>query len=102
MTEIASRFTASPPLVKAAIGADVTKDELGGPHVHVDASGVEEELARAEAAQAAASYRSANSMSYDDVIDPRQLRDVLLDALVLSDGRSRGPFEPEQHLGIDP
>jgi hypothetical protein len=31
------------------------------------------------------SYRGANSMSYDDVID-----------------RAAGPFEPAQHLGIDP
>ncbi|MEX1007677.1 MAG: carboxyl transferase domain-containing protein, partial [Acidimicrobiia bacterium] len=59
-------------------------------------------LARAEAAQASASYRSANSMSYDDVIDPRNLRNALLDGLTLSDGRARGPFEPTQRRGIDP
>src|SRR5439155_6985275 len=40
MTEGASFFTAGPPLVKAAIGEDVTKEELGGPDVHVVASGV--------------------------------------------------------------
>ena len=57
---------------------------------------------RALAAQASASYRSANSMSYDDVIDPRELRNALLNGLALSDGRAAGPFEPAQHLGIDP
>src|SRR4051812_45119194 len=45
MTEAASLFTAGPPLVKAAIGEDVTKEELGGPQVHVDVSGVAHNLA---------------------------------------------------------
>jgi acetyl-CoA carboxylase carboxyltransferase component len=40
MTEYASMFTAGPPLVKAATGEDVTKEELGGPQIHVDLSGV--------------------------------------------------------------
>ncbi len=36
MTERASMFSAGPPLVKSATGEDVTKEELGGPQVHVD------------------------------------------------------------------
>jgi len=40
MTEHASMFSAGPPLVKAATGEDVTKEALGGPHIHVDLSGV--------------------------------------------------------------
>jgi methylmalonyl-CoA decarboxylase subunit alpha len=40
MTEYASMFTAGPPLVKAATGEEVTKEELGGPQIHVDLSGV--------------------------------------------------------------
>jgi acetyl-CoA carboxylase carboxyltransferase component len=40
MTEQASMFTAGPPLVKAATGEEVTKEELGGPQIHVEASGV--------------------------------------------------------------
>ena len=31
MTEQASIFTAGPPLVKASLGEDITKEELGGP-----------------------------------------------------------------------
>jgi acetyl-CoA carboxylase carboxyltransferase component len=62
----------------------------------------DEALARAEAEQASASYRSANTMSFDDVIDPRQLRNALLHGLALSDGRSTGPFEPASRYGIDP
>ena len=41
-------------------------------------------------------------MGYDDVIDPRQLRNVLLDGLALSEARLRGPFEPGSRHGILP
>jgi len=44
MTADSQLFTAGPPLVKAAIGEDVTKEELGGPQVHVDESGVAHNL----------------------------------------------------------
>ena len=40
MTESASIFAAGPPLVRSATGEDVTKEELGGPQVAADASGV--------------------------------------------------------------
>lgn len=40
MTEAAAMFAAGPPLVKGAIGEIVTKEELGGPDVHVAISGV--------------------------------------------------------------
>ena len=39
MTEQACMFTGGPPLVKAALGEEVTKEELGGPEVCVDAAG---------------------------------------------------------------
>jgi acetyl-CoA carboxylase carboxyltransferase component len=45
MTEAASLFAAGPPLVKAAIGETVTKEQLGGPQVHVAVSGVAHNLA---------------------------------------------------------
>lgn len=44
MTKAASLFVAGPPLVKAALGEDVTKEELGGPQVHVVQSGVAHNL----------------------------------------------------------
>ena len=62
----------------------------------------DEELAAAEDAQASGSYRSANNMSFDDVIDPRDLRNALLDGLALAESRLQGPFEPTRHRGIDP
>jgi acetyl-CoA carboxylase carboxyltransferase component len=40
MTEGAAIFSAGPPLVKAAIGEDVTKHELGGTAIHAVVSGV--------------------------------------------------------------
>jgi methylmalonyl-CoA decarboxylase subunit alpha len=58
--------------------------------------------ARAAAAQAGGSFRVANTMGYDDVIDPRQLRNALLDGLALCEPRLRGPFEPVARRGILP
>lgn len=45
MTQSSSMFAAGPPLVKAATGESVTKEQLGGPQVHVAASGVAHNLA---------------------------------------------------------
>lgn len=49
MTPQASLFVAGPPIVKAAIGEVVTKEELGGPQVHL-ASGVAHNLAEDDGA----------------------------------------------------
>jgi acetyl-CoA carboxylase carboxyltransferase component len=39
MSQAGAMFAAGPPVVKRALGADVTKAELGGPEVHVKISG---------------------------------------------------------------
>jgi len=57
---------------------------------------------RAIAQQAAGSFRAANTMGYDDVIDPRQLRNVIIGGLALSNARSSGPFLPAPSYGILP
>ncbi len=57
MTSFASLFSAGPPLVKDAVGEDVTKEELGGPAVHVDASGVAHNLAADDTAAIALARR---------------------------------------------
>lgn len=49
MTPAASMFVAGPPIVKAAIGEMVTKEDLGGPQVHL-ASGVAHNLAENDGA----------------------------------------------------
>jgi acetyl-CoA carboxylase carboxyltransferase component len=57
MTAGASLFSAGPPLVKAAVGEDVTKEELGGPQVHVDLSGVAHNAVADDAAALALARR---------------------------------------------
>jgi acetyl-CoA carboxylase carboxyltransferase component len=49
MTEAGALFVAGPPIVKGAIGEDVTKEELGGPDVHLRQSGVVHNLAANDA-----------------------------------------------------
>ncbi|HEY5697699.1 MAG TPA: carboxyl transferase domain-containing protein [Acidimicrobiales bacterium] len=46
-----------------------------------------DEQAAAEILQAGGPYRSAHTMGYDDVVDPRDLRDRLLAGLVMAGGR---------------
>lgn len=41
-------FPGGPPVVKAALGQEITKEELGGSHVHVGISGVIDNLATSE------------------------------------------------------
>lgn len=57
MSEAASMFVAGPPLVKAATGEEVTKEQLGGPQVHVAVSGVAHNLAADDAAAIALARR---------------------------------------------
>jgi acetyl-CoA carboxylase carboxyltransferase component len=53
-----------------------------------------EERARVAAEQARASVSAANSLAYDDVIDPRDLRNALLAGLAASEGRHTAPRTP--------
>ncbi len=41
-------FPGGPPVVKAALGYDITKEELGGPHIHTRISGVVDNFAATE------------------------------------------------------
>ncbi|MBS0255294.1 MAG: acetyl-CoA carboxylase carboxyltransferase subunit [Proteobacteria bacterium] len=56
MTPQAALFVAGPPLVKAAIGEEVSKEQLGGPAVHL-ASGVAHNLAADDGAAIALARR---------------------------------------------
>lgn len=105
MTSAASMFVAGPPIVKAAIGEQVTKEELGGPQVHL-ASGVAHNLADNDAAAIALarrylSYMPANAWEHaPDApgadIGPRRL-DGILD-LVSPDARR--PFDVRKLLDM--
>jgi len=53
-------------------------------------------------AELGGAYSAADTMSYDDVIDPRDLRNALLDALRLTTARDAAPAEPRHPHGILP
>lgn len=58
--------------------------------------------ARITAEQAGGAFHVADRLGYDEVIDPRELRNALLQGLVLAAGRSAGPYAPVQWSGITP
>jgi acetyl-CoA carboxylase carboxyltransferase component len=60
-----------------------------------------EERARLAAEQARASVVAGARLSYDDVIDPRDLRNALLSGLSLAEGRASAPRQPGS-MGILP
>ncbi|MGP0030049.1 MAG: acyl-CoA carboxylase subunit beta [Acidimicrobiales bacterium] len=60
-----------------------------------------DERARLAAEQARASITAGSRLSYDDVIDPRHLRDALLAGLSLAEGRHTAP-RPPRATGITP
>jgi acetyl-CoA carboxylase carboxyltransferase component len=68
-----------------------------------EAAGLEADAtALLEHAELGGAYSSADTMGYDEVVDPAELRNALLDALRLSGARRRTPAEPAAHTGILP
>jgi acetyl-CoA carboxylase carboxyltransferase component len=59
----------------------------------------DETRARLVANEASGPWRSANALSYDDVIDPGELRNALLAGLDRARARSAGPVGPVAHVG---
>jgi hypothetical protein len=49
-----------------------------------------------------ASYRSAHGFGFDELIDPRELRNVLLHSLERALQRRQTPAEPVARIGIVP
>lgn len=106
MTESASLFTAGPPLVKAAVGEDVTAGELGGPAIHVAKSGVAHNVvADDEAALALArqylSYLPLNAWGEPPIVSggddqPREIPELL--DLIPPDPRA--PYSMRKVLGL--
>jgi len=58
--------------------------------------------ARIAAEQAGGAYQLADKLGFDDVIDPRELRNALLNGLILTEGRRGLPLEPVRNIGIAP
>jgi methylmalonyl-CoA decarboxylase subunit alpha len=65
-----------------------------------DAVGADAE-ARADlvAAELASGYRSAAGMSIDDIVDPRDLRTMVMRGLHAASARLTGPAEPRARVG---
>jgi acetyl-CoA carboxylase carboxyltransferase component len=98
MTRAAAMFVAGPPLVKAALGEVATKEELGGPAVHVVQSGVAHNLAEDDGAALALArrwleYVPANRQAGGDVA--RRRLDGLLDLVPVD---PRLPFDMRRLL----
>jgi acetyl-CoA carboxylase carboxyltransferase component len=67
------------------------------------ASGADEDTRHAlNASEAGGPWPVADSLGYDEVIDPRELRNTLLAALRLAAGRESGAVEPVARRGIRP
>jgi len=67
------------------------------------AAGVDEDAQRVlEHAELGGAYSSADAMSYDEVIEPRELRNALLAAFRLASQRRPEPPEPARHHAIRP
>ena len=91
MAEYSSMFTGGPPLVKAAVGEDVTKEELGGVKVCAEIAG------------------SAHNVAKDDAAAIAMARDYLSyfplhagGALPTRDGGDTGPRRIEEILELIP
>jgi acetyl-CoA carboxylase carboxyltransferase component len=67
------------------------------------AAGADAETQRQlDAGEVGGPWSAADTMSYDDVIDPRELRNALLRALRLTENRRSQPPEPVRRSGIRP
>jgi len=62
----------------------------------------EEEAERLRAMEVEASYRSAVTFGFDELIDPRETRNVLLHSLERALSRRQAPAEPKARVGIAP
>jgi len=61
-----------------------------------------DEALRLRVAELEASYRSAGSLGFDELIDPREIRNVLLNALERALFRRQAGPEPVARVGIQP
>ncbi len=84
---------AFPGVTLGAMGASASSRAM-----HADAS----EADRLRQAELDASYRSAGHLGFDELIDPRETRNVLLDALGRALSRRQAPAEPVSRVAITP
>jgi acetyl-CoA carboxylase carboxyltransferase component len=53
-------------------------------------------------AETSGAWSAGDTMAYDQIIDPRELRNALLSGLELSINRYSEPPQPARHSGIRP
>lgn len=97
MTERGCIFTAGPPLVKAALGEDVSKEELGGPEVALG-SGVIHNLAADDLdairqIRTWLSYLPSSAWERPAAIDHRREDDSVPEILDIVSPNSRRPYD---------
>lgn len=90
-----------PPVVKAATGQDVTKDELGGAEIHSKMSGIVDRVAQTdeeaiELTRRFLSYLPTNAWSYPPAIAPRDAEPVDMNAVLPA--KPRAPFDVKKAI----
>jgi len=99
-------------MVMAMIGFDRQSGVFGFPGATMGAMGAAamtrakgadaDEAARLRDAEVQASYRSASTLGFDELIDPREIRNVLLHSLERALSRRQAPAAPVARIGITP
>jgi methylmalonyl-CoA decarboxylase subunit alpha len=99
-------------MVMAMIGFDQQSGVFAFPGATMGAMGAaamtrakgadEDEAARLRDAELQASYRSASYLGFDELIDPREIRNILLHSLERALSRRQAAAEPVARIGITP
>jgi len=79
-----------------------TMGAMGASALSRAAGSDEDEAARLRAAEVEASFRSARTLGFDELIDPREVRNVLLVSLERALHRRQEAAEPVSRIGIAP
>ncbi|MFA7438229.1 acyl-CoA carboxylase subunit beta [Castellaniella sp.] len=85
--ETAMMAAGGPPVVKAATGIDVTKDELGGAQIHARISGIVDRVARSDdeaiaLARRFLGYLPTNAWQYPPRVAPIPAEDIDMNAIL--------------------
>jgi len=102
MTESAAMFTAGPPLVQAATGEEVTKEELGGPQVAVDRAGVAHNVAPDDEAAIAMARRYLSHLPGSSREPPPRRSGPDVGPRLLADLLERIPPNPRRPYAMRP
>ena len=84
---------AFPGATMGAMGSEGASDAVGAD---------DDTRAKLREAELKSSYRSVSGLGFDELIDPRDLRNAILDGLDLSERRRAGAAEPVARIGITP